>query len=211
MSSENFSSIDSEIIKKIYFLESAFKTAFPGIYTSAVSGIPIFLSVRLPEPQSVPSTGQKSINHEEKSTSTITHERDKTVGEGENRQKCTIVVTVDVAYTPKRDVSERNNAGHVTKFCYEYEVKITVKAEEHCIGTVTDKGTSTHTVPTKKICDGDPTDRPTTENTSSFDGSVTDTLTYPHGTKVVTKTNGNTTTITVTYPDGVTETLSITN
>jgi len=36
-----------------------------------------------------------------------------------------------------------------------------------------------------------------------------DTLTYTHGTKVTTKTNGNTTTVTVTYPDGTTETLTI--
>ncbi len=66
-----------------------------------------------------------------------------------------------------------------------------------------------HTLPPKVICDGDSTDKHTTENTIGLDGFVMDTLTYPHGTEVTTKTNGNTTTVTVTYPDGSTETLTI--
>jgi len=210
MSDENFAMTNSEIVKKILSLETAFRIVFPNISVSSIAaGLPIFLSVSLPDSASVPSSGRKNIGHKETHTSKITHERDKEVGEGEDRQKCTIEVIVNVEYTPTRDLSERNEQGIVTKYCYEYDIKIIVTVEEVCVGTRTLKGTSTHTLPPKVICDGDSTDRPTTENTTGFDGSVTDTLTYPHGTKVTTKTNGNTTTVTVTYPDGVTETLTI--
>lgn len=92
--------------------------------------------------------------------------------------------------------------------CNTYRITITVHVEETCDpGTQTVKGTATH-VTSKTWC-GDATDSVKTGESTQFDGSTVDTLTYDNGTRVQTELKDGRLVITVTWPDGTRTTLTV--
>ncbi|MCP4640879.1 MAG: hypothetical protein GY851_10615, partial [bacterium] len=127
--------------------------------------------------------------------------------EKQRTDECKVVVTVTVSYTYKSHTVKTDKDGKVVETCTTYEVVTTVKVVEVCNGTRKEVGTSTHTS-METFCDGQ-TDDPTTGQTKGFDGTETDTLKYPHGTEVRVEKKGEVVKVTVNYPDGTTDSVSI--
>lgn len=113
------------------------------------------------------------------------------------RENCRVTVTVNVAYHfhSQRTVGE--------KVCTTYRIVITVTVREVCspADMSSPEQTSTHTS-YKEYCPGESDDVQTGE-TTGFDGTKTNTLTYGHGTKVtVVRRRDGRITVTIRYPDG---------
>ncbi len=135
--------------------------------------------------------------------------------EKQRTRECKTVVTVGVLYEIKSTTTTTNpTTGAVTRICTTYEITTTIGVREICEpGSTTDKGTATH-VTTKQFCidgAGVPAgqDAPQPGATTGFDGKQTDTLTYPHGTKVKVELSGTTVTVTITFADGTSTSVTI--
>lgn len=133
--------------------------------------------------------------------------RTDTIAKKRKKDKCTVTVSVTVTYDFESSRTEQDAAGKVTKSCTTYKITTTVTISEVCNPTSdahADRTTS-H-VSHKEFCNG-AGDTPTTGETIGFDGKGTDTLTYPHGTKVQVEQDGDKVNVKVTFPDGTTSTV----
>ena len=123
--------------------------------------------------------------------------------EKKRTEKCTVTVTVSVKYSEPLNIPDKD--GKVIGISYKVETTITVV--EQCNGDRQEKGKSTHT--TRKTYLTGKNDTPKTGSTKSFSGKETDTLTYPHGTKVKVVTKDEKVKVDITYADETTDTLTI--
>ncbi|PKL84577.1 MAG: hypothetical protein CVV22_12280 [Ignavibacteriae bacterium HGW-Ignavibacteriae-1] len=123
--------------------------------------------------------------------------------EKQRTENCKVTVDVNVSYLLK---GQTQNADGVV--CTRYEITTRITVTETCSpgGSVV-KGTTTHV--SEKVFCGTAIDERNTGQTTGFKGKQTDTLTYGHGTKVTVVKDGARITITVVFPDGTTETLSV--
>lgn len=140
--------------------------------------------------------------------------------EEEVENDCKVVVKTRVNYERVEGptVSARDKDGTITRVCTTFKITITTRAGKECpegsASQSIDERTSTHTFK-KAFCGSltDDIDVPTTGESTGFDGVKTDTVTFPHGTRVKVEKGkpAGQTTVTLTYPDGTTATTSFPN
>ncbi|WP_137931867.1 hypothetical protein [Mesorhizobium comanense] len=122
--------------------------------------------------------------------------------------KCTVTVAVDVKYELESSRTETNQEGKVVKTCSTYKVTTKVTVTETCDpGGSTQIGKTEH-VSHHEFCDSS-ADDPATGESVGFDGKETDTLAYPHGTKVTVDKDGEKIKVSVTFPDGTATSLTV--
>lgn len=113
------------------------------------------------------------------------------------RKNCNVIVTADVGY----EFQSSRTQGDKTCITYKITTRITV-AEVCDPASDSRPAKAASHISKKEFCAGDGGDVPKTGETEDFNGDSTDTLTYPHGTKVTVKKSGDTITVSVTFPDG---------
>ena len=154
--------------------------------------LPILASITV-DPSTDPSGGSRKDSIEKKRT-----------------KKCRVTVTVSVKYSEMLNVWDKKEKGKDKKrkvIGHSYKVETTITVVEQCNGDRREKGKSTHT--TRKTYLIGENDTPKSGSTKSFSGTETDTLTYPHGTKVKVVTKDETVKVDITYADETTDTLTI--
>ena len=119
-----------------------------------------------------------------------------------------MTVAVDVKYELESSRTETNQEGKVVKTCSTYKVTTKVTVTETCDpGGSTQIGKTEH-VSHHEFCDSS-ADDPATGESVGFDGKETDTLAYPHGTKVTVDKDGEKIKVSVTFPDGTATSLTV--